>query len=57
MGDNEGGASFIVTSVQERKCHTLGAVLVKRRGGLVEQQQWFGKRKGGSQENTLALPA
>ena len=57
MGNDEGGASFIMTGVQERKCHTLGAVLVERRGGLVEQQQWFGKRKGGSQENTLALPA
>ncbi len=57
MGDDEGRAAFIMTGVQERKCHTLGAVLVERRGGLVEQQQWFGKRKGGSQENTLALPA
>ena len=57
MRDNEGGASFIVTGVQERECHTLGALLVERRGRLVEQQQRLGKRKGGSQENTLALTA
>jgi len=55
MRDDEGCTSVFVASTQEGKGYALRAFLIEGRGGLVEQQQGFGQREGGSEKQTLAL--
>ncbi len=55
MRNDEGGTVFFVASAKECERHTLCAVLIEGRRGLVKEKEGLGQGKSSSQEEALSL--
>lgn len=57
MRDDKNGAVLIMAGMKEGADDSMGALFIKCRRRLIEEQEGFGHRKGCSQEEALALTA